>query len=306
MTTSISTTKTADAQTWQPKSPLTGGIVVAVDGSPESVAALETARLFSERKGWPVHIISVLPSFASYRLDGGIDQPESEIEALRIQLREVALRDLLHSTGADSDWSREVLVGRPARVIAEVAGSRGADLLIVGRRHHGLERIVGGETTLQVMRVSSVPVLAVGSRIGAIDSVVVATDFSAASERAARAAINLMSGSGTLYLAYVEPPVDLLPDGFSRPDDRRHPGDVVAWFRKMTAELDAPRGIVVEPVLLNGKPVPAILEFAERTGVQLIAAGSHGHTRLERFLLGSVSTGLVRNASVGVLVTPVG
>jgi nucleotide-binding universal stress UspA family protein len=65
-----------------------------------------------------------------------------------------------------------------------------------------------------------------------------------------------------------------------------------------------PPGVLVEPVVLNGTPVAAITEFAERVGADLVATGSHGHSRIDRLLLGSVSTGLVRNAHCAVLVAP--
>ena len=87
-------------------------------------------------------------------------------------------------------------------------------------------------------------------------------------------------------------------------DDHRYPGDVIVWFRRIMAELGCHGSTFIEPVVLNGNAVQAVSSFAERVGADLIAAGSHGHSKLERFLLGSVSTGLVRNAKCGVLVAP--
>jgi nucleotide-binding universal stress UspA family protein len=169
-----------------------------------------------------------------------------------------------------------------------------------------MDRIVEGETTLQVMRLSPVPVLAVSTGCDNFHGVVVATDFSAASDRAAKVALELLGKSGTLYAVHVEPPVELLPGGFALVGDARYPGDVVVWFRRFIESLKPPPGIIVETTVLNGKPVPAILEFADRVGASMIAAGSHSFTRVERFLLGSVSTGLVRNAKCPVLVAPAG
>jgi nucleotide-binding universal stress UspA family protein len=97
-----------------------------------------------------------------------------------------------------------------------------------------------------------------------------------------------MNASGVLYLVCVE--TQLL--------------DIVSGFRRLTAALENHTSIRVETVVLTGRPASALVQFAERVGADLIAAGSHGHGRLERLLLGSVSTGIVRNANCAVLVVP--
>ncbi len=61
-------------------------------------------------------------------------------------------------------------------------------------------------------------------------------------------------------------------------------------------------GVEVEFVTLKGHPAEKILDFAEKQGVDMIVVGSLGKTDVERFLLGSVSEKVVRNAKVPVLV----
>lgn len=292
-------------QAWEYEALAPCGIVVGVDGSPESIAAFNTAGWIARSRKCPLHVVSVIPPFPPYRLDPGEEGARQNVDELRTHLRQASLRDLLHSARADEKWTCEVSMGRPASMLTRISEKRSADLLVVGRSDHGMmDRIVGGETTLQVMRLSRIPVLAVPAEVEGLASIVVATDFSESSRRSARIAAELLGKSGTLYLVYVEPPVELLPAGFAMPNDIRYPGDVVQWFRKLTESLSTPPGVIVEPIVLSGKPVPSILEFTERVGGDLIAAGSHGHARLERFLLGSVSTGLARHARCPVLVAP--
>ncbi len=294
-------------QSWEFEALIPCGLVVGVDGSPESVAALNTAAVIARARRCPLHVVSVLPPFASCYMEPGKEQSKANTDELRIRLRGSVIRTMLTAARADDGWTYEVVMGRPAKAIARIAEDRCADLIIVGRREHGImDRIVEGETTLQVMRLSPVPVLAVSADCDSLQSVVVATDFSTASERAAKVALELLGKSGTLYLVHVEPPVELLPGGFARVGDARYPGDVVTWFRRFIESINPRPGLIVETTVLNGKPVPAILEFAERVGASMIAAGVHSHTRMERFLLGSVSTGLVRNARCPVLVAPAG
>jgi len=61
-------------------------------------------------------------------------------------------------------------------------------------------------------------------------------------------------------------------------------------------------GVEVEFVTLEGHPAEKILDFAEKQDVDMIVVGSLGKTDVERFLLGSVSEKVVRNAKVPVLV----
>ena len=292
-------------QIWEYERLIPGGIVAGVDGSSESVAALATAAALARSRHCPLHVVTAIPPFPSYHLIPIVDDDSDSVEELRIGLKNSELREIMNEMSPEDDWTSEVAVGRPARVLTTIAEHRGADLIVLGRREHGvMDKVLGGETTLQVMRMATIPVLAVSSALEGPRTVVVAMDFSVAGIKAARVAREFLGASGTLYLVYVEPPADLLPGGFTLPGETRFPGDVAIWFRRLTAELDPQVGLLIEPVVLNGKPGGSISEFAERVGADMIAAGSHGHTRMERFLLGSVSTGLVRNAHCPVLVVP--
>lgn len=282
-------------QAWEFERPTPGGIVVGVDGSTESIEALNTAAALARCKRQCLHAVTVIPPFPSYHITTGPDSSIEHVNRLRLQLKCAELGVIMNALQPEKNWSHEVLIGRPARSLADLADARGAELIVLGRHQHGvLDRITGGETTMQVMRLSSIPVLTVGSGIDAPKTVLAAIDFSPGSVAAAKAAIAIMGTSGTLYLAYVEQGSE------QRPEDR-FPGDIVLWFRRLQEELGTHSGILI---VLTGRPVPCILEFAERVGADLIVAGSRGHSRLERVLLGSVSTGLVRNAKCAVLVAP--
>lgn len=292
-------------QAWEYESQTPGGIVVGVDGSRESIEALNAAATIAHNKHRCLHAVTVVPPYPSYRITSGVDTRTDDVNKVRLSVKNSELSVIMNALEPEEGWSHEVLVGRPARALAELAESRCAELLVLGRHQHGvLEQILGGETTLQAMRLSCVPVLAVGTKMRSPKTALAAIDFSPGSIAAAKEALALLGSSGTLYLAYVEPPAELLPEGFSLPSDDRFPGDIVVWFRRLIEQLGEHSGVLIETSVLTGRPVPCILEFAERVGADIIAAGSHGHSRLERFLLGSVSTGLVRNAQCAVLVAP--
>lgn len=292
-------------QRWQYETPMIGGLVVGFDGSPASHAALESAAVMAASRRWPVHVVSVLPPMSSYKLELGRDRAPSEIEDLRRQLRDAALRDAIGTATERSGWTHQVVVGNAAPQLAKIAEKRAADLIILGRTQRGvIDRLVTGETTLQVMRCSSVPVLVVDSEMEKPATAVVAVDFGPACIRAARLALELLGKTGTLYLVYVEEPIDLFPGATIAPVAEHYPGEVIVLFRRMLEGIRVPPDVVVETVMLNGAPAPAIEEFCERVGADLLAAGTHGLSRVAAFFLGSVSTALVRRAPVPVLIAP--
>ena len=72
---------------------------------------------------------------------------------------------------------------------------------------------------------------------------------------------------------------------------------------KAAATLRADEGsrqLNVTTEVMSGSPKRVILEEAEAFGADLIVVGSHGHGRLERFLLGSVSQAVALHARCSV------
>ncbi|HEY5948728.1 MAG TPA: universal stress protein [Kofleriaceae bacterium] len=62
------------------------------------------------------------------------------------------------------------------------------------------------------------------------------------------------------------------------------------------------RGVAVELVYRTGAPGEVVAEIAKERAAELIVIGTHGHTGLQRFLLGSVATAVLRHAPCDVLV----
>lgn len=292
-------------QQWQFETPAIGGMVVGFDGSPASYSAIESAAAIAAANKWAVHVVSVLPPMSSYKLNLGVDEPRSEIEDLRIQLRDAAIRDAIGNGCDRAGWSRQVVIGNPAHEIAEVADKRAAHLIVLGRSQRGaIDRLLGADATMQVMRCSSVPVLIVEDEMAKPTTVVAAVDFKLASTRAASIALEILAGGGTLYLVNVEDSLKVFPDGTTVPQPENYPGEILVLFRRLLTQLRPPAGVVVETIVLNGLPVPAIAEFCERVGADLLAVGTHGLPRVARFFLGSVSLGLIRKVRTPIVITP--
>ena len=61
-------------------------------------------------------------------------------------------------------------------------------------------------------------------------------------------------------------------------------------------------GVSVDFLVWEGDPGEGIIEAAQAEGADMIVVGSHGRGTVGRFLIGSVSDHVVRNASCPVLV----
>jgi nucleotide-binding universal stress UspA family protein len=133
-----------------------------------------------------------------------------------------------------------------------------------------------------------------------------ATDGSESARKAADAAIELAQLSGAKIYA-----VGVIDRSIysSVPEDLEWEEEMYARFRELgeeavsyVEETAKNAGLGVETILLEGHPAEEIVEFAEKNGIDLIIVGSLGKSGIERFLLGSVSEKVVRNAKVPVLV----
>ncbi|WP_440946270.1 universal stress protein [Methanosarcina sp. T3] len=136
--------------------------------------------------------------------------------------------------------------------------------------------------------------------------ILVATDGSESARKAADTAIDLSRLSGAkIYAVYV---VDRSVYS-SVPEDPEWEEAMYVLFREMGEEAVSyvektakNAGLQVESALLEGHPAEEIINFAEKNGMDLIIVGSLGKSGVERFLLGSVSEKVVRNAKIPVLV----
>src|SRR6478609_5053075 len=211
-----------------------------------------------------------------------------------------------HDTaGLDLEQRVDVLQGPAAQSIVDLAHDRSAHAIVVGTgQHNPIGRFVYGERAVQISRLSDRPVIVVPSaaKIAPIREAIVAVDFSPASQRAARFALDLVADEGVLVLVHVKSAVNLSDEGAGWWEEayRKRTTDL---FRRFTALLRPGRGIRVETRLLHGDVADSILAYA-RHDAGLIACGGRQHSFIERMLLGSVSTQLIRRAECPVMIVP--
>jgi nucleotide-binding universal stress UspA family protein len=213
--------------------------------------------------------------------------------------------------GTPNEWPVHIALGAPPHEILRYAEQEGAALIVMGLRRHGVvDRVLRDETTLTVARRARGAVMGIVPGSPHLPrSAVVGVDFGPASIRAARAALDILA-SGTpddavaLRLVYVDRHgIEGGHDDTAGEAVIRRLG-VAAAFEELVAKLSAPYRVHVTCSVRRGVPATELLAVADETGAELIAVGSLRHERIERWILGSVTTEIVRDGRCSVLVIP--
>ena len=288
---------------------LTGPILFATDGTPASDAALRVAEGLAKDHGLSVQVVSVLEPLASIYapVDGlMVALPPTVNDMTRAEARLTGVRERLRKTARSADsWKIQVKVGRIAGSIIEVATDIDACLIVLGLgKHRPMDRLLGDEIAAQVARGASMPVLAVPSdATSPLRRAVVGMDFSRASVRAARAAVSITTPPGQVWLTHVKPPLDIPAEAYEGTAVIYNQG-LLAAFKKVEERLEKVDLLEVRPVVLEGRAADELLAFAASHRADLLVTGAHGRTLVERMLIGSVTTKLLRAARCAVLVIP--
>ena len=128
-------------------------------------------------------------------------------------------------------------------------------------------------------------------------------DATLARESARRLAPQLAKANGTMQLHVVEP--NPFPSGMDG-GILTMPDNVVARHAKAhlprVAKQLVPKSVRVTSLVSHGRAASVIVETAEEKGVDLIVLSTHGHTGLDRLLMGSTAEQVVRHAQCPVWV----
>lgn len=140
--------------------------------------------------------------------------------------------------------------------------------------------------------------------------IILATDGSAASENAARLAIELARTHGAkLTAVYVLDPYPFLAIGETNPlgfqaymaAAQQHAAAAHAKVAELCNQGGAPLALQARMVE-NTAPAAGIVQVATDEGADLIVVGSHGRSGIARLMVGSVASKVVAESPIPVLV----
>lgn len=285
-------------------------VLLAMDDSAAATAGARVALALAKAHGAVVHVVNVLdtrsvPFPPALNVALAIENSERDLTSHQTEVQKT--REVLAAaTGHVIDWPIRVAIGAPASTIVEEARHIGAVLVIVGvHQYASFDRAMNNETAINVMRRSPCPVLGVVPGMMELPTrILAATDFSTISLTAMRVAHAIAGDGAVLVLAYAAPITALLGGEGERVV---HDLGVRAAFAEATREL-GDDGVTFDHVVLEHEisttTAETILKYAAASKSDLIAAGSARQGRIERWMMGSVSTELVRHGGCSVLVVP--
>jgi nucleotide-binding universal stress UspA family protein len=293
---------------------MTDKILVGVDFSPESDAAVRHALAVARHRGAELvlaHAGTLLekPTFSGDTPAGVLEyyaQVEADVAANRNRLAE--LRERIGGQGVNV--SHVLLDGFPDTALVACGREIGASMLVVGSHGRtGVKWLLLGSVAQRVVRLAERDVLVArgDAPAGGYRKIMVATDFSPSADRALASALTMAARDAVVEVAHFW--VLPVPVGINGPmamppiDDLRAAVDAQLQARgqSLLASL-ARRDVDLRFHSIMAPVLPGAVDRLASEGHDLAVVGSHGRRGLRRFVLGSVAEGVVQKAPCAVLV----
>jgi nucleotide-binding universal stress UspA family protein len=285
---------------------MTRPILAGADGTGSGLDAVAFGARLATAIGSPLVVACVCPEEAlAAGAEGESDEPRRQAASIL-----EAARDAVGDLPADF---RTVVSTSPARGLAELAEEEGVEAVVVGSTHRGpVGRVMSGSTAERLLHGTGCPVAVAPRgyrrhRSKPIEAIGAAFTDTPEGHEAVRVAADL-AGSAHLSLTVYSVvtlhsnwlrPVAVQPDATVVPEEIRR-----AYSEPLDRVVaDLSDGVRATGELLFGEVVDELSMAAERD-VDLLVCGSRGYGPVRRVLLGTVSSALVRQASVPTLVVP--
>jgi nucleotide-binding universal stress UspA family protein len=292
-------------------------VIVPLDGSDTSEAALPHAIRLARTLGTPIMLVHVIDTSRIYDTHAIALLPDRfEMERY---LGDIAVRE-----GIEAIVEIEVRYGTPAYKLLQLAEVYPLGVFVMSTHGRGgLSRIVMGSVADQIVRNGTTPVMVIRADSAQqprdhYANLLVTLDGSDLASSALPPAIDLARRSGaTLHLLRVVEPLNIAPESEYSPDATwlaPDEADQVTTDRESSArdELDRlaasvrDRGLNVRTLVRAGQPTAEILRETLASEADVILMASHGRGGLRRLRMGSVTTSVIQRATVPLLVVPAG
>src|SRR5215813_7800834 len=286
-------------------------IVIGYDGSEHADAALDDLRRAGLPRDLEALIVSVAEGATPLSVPGiaenGLDS-QQVASAVTYASNSIARAKEFARLGGERikssfpEWevSAEYLVGDPADALMERATNWGTDLIVVGSQgRSAIGRLILGSVSRKIVTESRCSVRVARATITKGDRparIIIGMDGSSF----ANAAVHAMTARH--WPAGVEARIVTVTKPFhmygETPAMQKSRARVIQ--DAAMAEISE-AGLAVSSKVIEGDPKRALIEEVDAWGANCIFIGSRGlNGALQRFFLGSVSTGVVTNASCSV------
>lgn len=135
------------------------------------------------------------------------------------------------------------------------------------------------------------------------DNILVPLDFSDGKSQILESALRVLGDGGRITALHVVEWLPAVTEGTfgiyaHRQDVDKHKAEALRRLESYAAKHP---GVDIQAAVSEGKPATAILEEVEELAPDLIVMGTHGRSRLDHLLIGSVAERVLRKASCPVL-----
>ena len=266
-------------------------VLVAVDESEASRAAVQTALTWAEHADARVTILTVVPLG---RADLSLRTTQVDLQLAEERLARSLGTELLPTAVRSPQFI--AVAGNPGVEVARFAEQQAVDLVVLGRKTRStMTRLLGGDTADAIVRRSSVPCLLVPAPSGLPKRAVVALNGGPRSLGVFSRARGLLESVGaSLKAVTVRPP----------PDERR---STLPQFRSHAGIEDLRQLLKQEGKLLRvreGDIVREVLALVVTTEASVLAVGYHRGGAPGVMEAGSVARRLAHSAPCMVLTIP--
>ena len=288
------------------------GILLAHDFSERSERAAQRAFQMAQESGEPVHAVHVVgEAFAERKWlgDGAGESGESVIERLRGSVEErlrVELEKLASPYGVTLHVHASL--GYVAEQLAALSERYACRLLVIGARgRHAIRDLLLGATAEQLLWYMESPTLVVRSdNVSAYERVLVAVDFSEASEHALKTVADWFPQSLVRLVHVIDSrALERLREAGLQDEVVQEEWDqqdrIVSDYLEAMMERTGVAREGVEARIVHGHPVEALAEQVTDFGADLAVMGGQGRSRLIQWLPGRVASRLVHQLPCDVL-----
>jgi nucleotide-binding universal stress UspA family protein len=300
-------------------------ILLAVDGSEASLAAVEEAARTPWPEGSVVRIVSATEvpfptqQWAAPMPSGSYEEWARIFEERSVENTAQAMARFGEIAGAQTEMTAKTLKGNPKIAILDEAEHWGADLIVVGTHgYNALERLWLGSVSRAVASHAKCSVEIARRRNvqgagGKAMRILLAVDGSEFGDAAVEEIANRPwpPGSEVHVISVVHLPFEPGPEVWALPEshyfklenaERKRAESAInraiARFRESGASREKPLTLTSEAIV--GYPAETIIETAKKWGADLVALGSHGYRGFTRFLIGSASYAVASHAPCSV------
>lgn len=284
-------------------------IMLAVDGSEHSEAAARLLNDLPLRQEGSIAVVAVLvPRDASSHasLEQALEDTKQLLEGVKPAVK------------------AELLIGYPAEQISEYAAENVPDLIVLGAkgRRATLGILLGG-VVQQIVEYAEDPVLVVRAPYSGLRKILLITDGSLHSQRAAQYLGQFpIPDQAEVQVMHVLPPMPspaLIARSWPAGSEAMAPMPSYETEEMLARQAEEEErqgnkileesikilhnfGLEASSVLLRGDAATEIIEYTKGNQIDLIVTGSRGLSQMRRLLLGSLSRKLVHYAGCSVLV----